>query len=86
MKNRAGESVRNGMELTNSSPTAILMLNMGGPAGLEDVHPFLLNLFTDREVIPLPFQKWLGPAIARMRAPKVRRHYAEIGGGSPILK
>ncbi len=66
--------------------TGIVMLNLGGPATLEQVEPFLLELFADREIIQLPFQSWLGPFIVRRRAPKVRRHYAEIGGGSPILR
>lgn len=67
-------------------PTAILLLNLGGPPALEDVEPFLLELFADREIISLPFQAWLGPLIARRRAKKVRERYAQIGGGSPILR
>lgn len=66
--------------------TGIVMLNLGGPATLDDVQPFLLELFADREIIQLPFQRWLGPYIARRRTPKVRRLYANIGGGSPILR
>src|SRR6476646_6114814 len=66
--------------------TGIVMLNLGGPATLDDVEPFLLELFADREIIQLPFQKWLGPYIARRRTPKVRGLYAAIGGGSPILR
>ena len=62
------------------------MLNLGGPATLDDVQPFLLELFADREIIQLPFQRWLGPFIARRRTPKVRGLYASIGGGSPILR
>jgi ferrochelatase len=62
------------------------MLNLGGPATLDDVEPFLLELFADREIVQLPFQRWLGPFIARRRAPKVRGLYAAIGGGSPILR
>jgi protoporphyrin/coproporphyrin ferrochelatase len=61
------------------------MLNLGGPATLDDVEPFLLELFADREIIQLPFQSWLGPFIARRRTPKVKGLYASIGGGSPIL-
>jgi len=67
-------------------PTGIVMLNLGGPATLDDVEPFLLELFADREIIQLPLQRWLGPFIARRRAPKVRGLYASIGGGSPILR
>jgi protoporphyrin/coproporphyrin ferrochelatase len=66
--------------------TGIVMMNLGGPATLDDVKPFLLELFADREIIQLPLQRWLGPFIARRRTPKVRNLYASIGGGSPILR
>ncbi len=66
--------------------TGIVMMNLGGPATLDEVEPFLLELFADREIIQLPFQRWLGPLIARRRAPKVRGLYDSIGGGSPILR
>ena len=66
--------------------TGIVMLNLGGPATLDAVEPFLLELFADREIIQLPFQGWLGPFIARRRAPAVRKLYQSIGGGSPILR
>jgi len=65
--------------------TGIVMLNLGGPKTLDDVEPFLLRLFADREIIKLPVQKILGPFIAKRRAPKVRKLYDAIGGGSPIL-
>jgi ferrochelatase len=65
--------------------TGIVMMNLGGPATLDQVEPFLLELFADREIIQLPLQSWLGPFIARRRAPKVRDLYDKIGGGSPIL-
>jgi ferrochelatase len=66
--------------------TGIVMMNLGGPATLDEVEPFLLELFADREIIQLPLQRWLGPFIARRRTPKVRNLYAGIGGGSPILR
>ena len=69
----------------SASKTGIVLLNLGGPATLDAVEPFLLELFADREIIQLPFQRWLGPFIARRRAPKVRKLYEGIGGGSPIL-
>ena len=65
-------------------PTGIVLLNLGGPATLDDVGPFLLKLFADREIIQLPFQRWLGPFIAKRRTPTVRKLYEGIGGGSPI--
>ncbi len=65
--------------------TGIVLLNMGGPRTLDDVEPFLLNLFADRELLRLPFQDVLGRFIAKRRTPKVRALYEAIGGGSPIL-
>ena len=38
--------------------TGILMLNMGGPETLDDVHGFLLRLFSDKDLIPLPVQRY----------------------------
>jgi protoporphyrin/coproporphyrin ferrochelatase len=69
----------------NHGGTGIVMMNLGGPATLDEVEPFLLRLFADREIIQLPFQDWLGRFIATRRAPKVRKLYDAIGGGSPIL-
>lgn len=67
--------------------TGVLLLNMGGPDSLDDVAPFLFNLFSDREIIRLgpPFlQKVLARIIARRRAPKSRNIYQKIGGRSPL--
>lgn len=38
--------------------TGILMLNMGGPSKLEEVHEYLLRIMTDRDMIQLPFQRF----------------------------
>ncbi|CAN5662283.1 ferrochelatase [soil metagenome] len=69
----------------NRGPTGIIMMNLGGPKTPDEVGPFLLKLFEDREIIQLPAQKFLGPWIAKRRTPKVRKLYQGIGGGSPIL-
>lgn len=66
-------------------PTGIVMMNLGGPKSLDDVNPFLLKLFADREIIQLPVQNWLGPFIANRRTKSVQKNYQDIGGGSPIL-
>ena len=70
-------------------PTAILLFNLGGPDDLRSVEPFLVNLFSDREIIELPlgalWQPLFARLIARLRGPAVRRNYASIGGGSPQL-
>ncbi len=71
--------------MTQSGPTGIVMMNLGGPKTLDDVNPFLLKLFEDREIIQLPVQRFLGPWIANRRTKSVRQKYDEIGGGSPIL-
>ena len=66
--------------------TAVVMLNMGGPASVPEVGPFLDRLFSDGEIIQLgPLQKWLGPLISKRRTPKIEAQYAQIGG-SPIRK
>jgi ferrochelatase len=71
-------------------PTAVLLFNLGGPDDLRSVEPFLINLFSDREIIELPFGAALQPtfarAIAKVRGPSVRRNYARIGGSSPQLR
>jgi protoporphyrin/coproporphyrin ferrochelatase len=64
--------------------TAIVLLNLGGPDSLEAVQPFLENLFNDRDIFKLPFQKKLAAFIAKKRAPKVQKEYKLIGGKSPI--
>jgi protoporphyrin/coproporphyrin ferrochelatase len=70
--------------------TAILLLNLGGPMNLDQVEPFLAALFGDRELIRLPCPAWLQPPfarlIAKLRAPGAKLRYAEIGGGSPLLR
>lgn len=67
----------------------VLLLNLGGPEKQEDVRPFLLNLFSDREIIrlgPAFLQKFIARMIVRKRAPRSMANYARIGGGSPIRR
>jgi len=70
------------------SAFAVVLLQMGGPANLAQVEPFLANLFSDPDLVQLPlgrfYQKSLARKIAARRAPKVSLKYAEIGGGSPV--
>jgi ferrochelatase len=71
-------------------PVGVLLFNMGGPGSLQDVEPFLVNLFSDRDIIELPMGALLQPVVARIiakaRGNGVRRNYASIGGGSPQLR
>ncbi len=65
----------------------VLLLNLGGPDKIEDVRPFLYNLFSDPEIIRLPvkaLQKPLAWLISTLRAKKSQDNYLEIGGGSPL--
>lgn len=66
----------------------ILLFNLGGPEKLEDVRPFLFNLFADPEIIKIPtiFRVPLAAFIAVTRAPKSRGYYKKIGGGSPLRR
>jgi len=67
---------------------AIVLFNLGGPDSLENVEPFLFNLFNDPAILNLPkFIRYpLAKLISKRRAPIARKIYQEIGGSSPILK
>ncbi|QFZ28995.1 hypothetical protein EJF18_50215 [Clavispora lusitaniae] len=71
---------------STKSPTGIVFMNMGGPSTSGETYDFLLRLFSDKDLIPLPFQKWAAPFIAKRRTPSIAEKYEEIGGGSPIRK
>lgn len=67
----------------------VLLLNLGGPEQLEDVRPFLYNLFSDPEIIRLPFswlQSPLAWLISTLRYNKSQENYKSIGGGSPLRR
>ncbi|MBI3132593.1 MAG: ferrochelatase [Acidobacteria bacterium] len=70
--------------------TAILLLNLGGPVTLKHVEPFLYALFSDRDLIKLPGPAWFQPTyawgISKLRRKGAMQRYAEIGGGSPLLR
>jgi ferrochelatase len=67
----------------------VLLLNLGGPERIQDVGPFLYNLFADPEIIRLPnpaLQKPLAWLISTLRAGKSQAAYRSIGGGSPLRR
>jgi protoporphyrin/coproporphyrin ferrochelatase len=72
-----------------SAPVGVLLFNLGGPDTLDAVEPFLINIFSDRDIIELPLGSVLQPIVARLiawkRGPSVRDNYRSIGGGSPQL-
>jgi ferrochelatase len=71
------------------SRVGIVLLNLGGPERIQDVGPFLYNLFSDPEIIRLPipaFQKPLAWLISTLRSNKSQEAYRSIGGGSPLRR
>jgi ferrochelatase len=67
----------------------VLLFNLGGPNTLDDVKPFLYNLFSDPDIVRLPWrfmQKPLAWLISTQRYKKSRTAYEKIGGGSPLCK
>ena len=67
----------------------VVLLNLGGPERIQDVGPFLFNLFADPEIIRLPIpalQKPLAWLISTLRSGKSQSAYRSIGGGSPLRR
>ncbi len=69
--------------------TAVLLVNMGGPDALDDVEPYLQNIFSDPHIFNVPLKgKWRKKFIhwfASGRAPKSRGIYSQIGNKSPLI-
>lgn len=72
------------VQVGSKPKTGVMLLNMGGPETTDDVHDFLLRLFSDRDLMVLPAQSKMAAWIARRRTPKIQKQYEKIGGGSPI--
>ena len=67
---------------------AVILFNLGGPDKLDNVEPFLFNLFNDPAILNLPLfiRHPLAKLISKKRTPVAKNIYKEIGGFSPILK
>ena len=67
---------------------AIVLFNLGGPLTLEDVRPFLHNLFSDPAILRVPtfVRRFLAWWISKKRTPEAQKIYRHLGGGSPLLK
>lgn len=78
------------LDIEQGDTVGVVLMNLGGPDTLEDVEPFLYNLFMDPAIIDIPLigqtfiRDWLCKFIASRRAKFVREDYEMIGGGSPI--
>jgi protoporphyrin/coproporphyrin ferrochelatase len=73
--------------MTTARKHAVVMLNLGGPLGPQDVRPFLFNLFNDPAIIGAPglIRTAIAALISTTRAKSARENYAKMGGGSPLL-
>src|SRR5689334_17788764 len=75
--------------MSKKEKIGVVFFNLGGPATLDEVRPFLYNLFCDIEITKLPWkglQKPLAWLISTLRYKKSSGYYAQIGGGSPLLR
>jgi ferrochelatase len=67
--------------------TAVFLMNLGGPRSLDEVEPYLYELFLD--VLPArlgPLKRPLAWLIANRRAPSSAEKYQLIGGRSPLVE
>lgn len=69
-------------------PTAILLMNYGGPTKAEECEPYLKNIFLDPDLIPVPgfVRPFVASRVARRRAPKLQKIYEAMGRYSPTLE
>ena len=76
------------IDSSHGTRVGVVLFQLGGPDSLDAIEPFLYNLFNDPDIIDFPFARLAREPLARIvssrRAGKVRKHYAEIGGKSPI--
>jgi len=69
--------------------TAVFLMNLGGPRNLEEVEPYLYELFADPLVVtaPLgPLRPLFAKLVSHFRAPSSAEKYALIGGRSPLVE
>ncbi len=67
----------------------VLLFNLGGPESLEEVKPFLFNLFSDPDIIRIrsdSLRNLVAWFIATTRKKRSCGYYARIGGGSPLRR
>ena len=68
---------------------ALFLCNMGGPENLENVQPFLRELFQDNDLLAMPFpsltQNFIAEKIVSKRTADIQKKYSGISGGSPQL-
>ena len=69
--------------------TAVFLMNLGGPRTLDEVEPYLYQLFSDPLVVSAPFgplRKVFARLVSHFRAPSSQEKYRLIGGRSPLVE
>lgn len=69
--------------------TAVVLFNLGGPDSKEAIRPFLLNFFTDANIIRLPYpMRWMIAQLIAWRRSKKEAgtSYGLLGDKSPLLE
>jgi ferrochelatase len=68
---------------------AVVLFNLGGPDSKESIEPFLMNFFTDPNIIrvPNPMRWFIARLIAKRRSKReAGDSYHELGDKSPLLE
>ena len=69
--------------------TAVFLMNLGGPRNLDEVEPYLHDLFADPLVVTAPFGPFrplFARLVSKLRAPSSAEKYQLIGGRSPLVE
>lgn len=74
--------------VVDGDTVGVVLFNLGGPRSVDEIEPFLYNLFMDPAIIDIPLKGVLRDVlcrfVARKRSKTVREEYGLIGGSSPI--
>ncbi len=78
------------LRIEDGDCVGVVLFNLGGPASLDEVEPFLYNLLMDPALLDVPvggrLRHWLAKSVARLRAGTLRQEYEMIGGGAPVTR
>ncbi|MDX2050158.1 MAG: ferrochelatase [Rickettsiaceae bacterium] len=76
------------LETIKNDKKVIVLFNLGGPDKLDNVGPFLYNLFSDKWIIRAPFliRKTIAFFISFFRKKLAKQNYSLIGGKSGLLE
>jgi len=69
----------------------VILLNVGSPNCLEDVKPFLNNIFSDSDFVRLPscargFQGQIANFLSGIHSADTTKSFSNLGGSSPLLR